>query len=74
MKARLGAESMSITVKCPGCGKAYSVDDQHTGRRFTCKQCGEVMRVTAPEVAAKRCVACDRCGKGHWVSAEHVGK
>jgi hypothetical protein len=65
---------MSVTVKCSGCGKAYAVEDQHAGRQFTCKQCGQVVRVTAPEAAAKLSVACDQCGKAHWVSAEHVGK
>jgi ribosomal protein S27E len=73
-KSLLGAKSMSITVTCPGCGKAYAVDDKHAGRQFACKTCGGTIRVTAPEAAPKLSVACDQCGKAHWVAAEHVGK
>jgi ribosomal protein S27E len=65
---------MSITGQCPGCGKPYAVDDKHTGRRMTCKQCGEVMRLVASEGGSKLRVECEHCGKGHWVSAENVGK
>jgi hypothetical protein len=65
---------MIITMKCPGCGTSYDVDEKRAGRRMKCKQCSEVMLVPDSEVAPKLRVECEHCGKGHWVSAEHNGK
>ena len=65
---------MTITIQCPSCGKPYAVNEKYAGRRITCKQCGEMVRITTSEVAPKLRVECEHCSKGHWVSAEHVGK
>ncbi len=65
---------MSITGQCPACGKPYAFDDKYAGRRKTCKECGEVMRLPTTEDAPKLRVECDHCGQGHWISPEHAGK
>lgn len=38
---------MAINVTCTGCQKGYSVPDQHAGKRFKCKQCGQPIQVPA---------------------------
>jgi hypothetical protein len=41
---------VSIAIKCPGCGKSYSLREDLAGRRVKCK-CDQAMKV--PDVAAK---------------------
>ncbi len=43
---------MSISLRCPGCGKVYEVADDRAGRQAKCK-CGAAMKVPAPGPAAQ---------------------
>ena len=36
---------MTISVECDGCGKAYKIADDKAGKKFKCKDCGEVVAV-----------------------------
>lgn len=48
---------MPIDVACSHCGHAYSVNDDAAGRRFKCKECGDVIDVPGgllASVAASR--------------------
>ncbi len=38
---------MSISFRCPSCGKGYSVGDELAGKKGKCKQCGGVFSVPA---------------------------
>jgi hypothetical protein len=38
---------MSISFRCPSCGKGYSVGDELAGKKGKCKQCGGVFAVPA---------------------------
>lgn len=40
---------MSISIKCPSCGKAYQTAETLLGKRVKCKQCGTAILVAAPE-------------------------
>jgi hypothetical protein len=39
---------MAIAVTCQACGRQYNVKDEAAGKKFKCKDCGEV--VSVPEV------------------------
>jgi hypothetical protein len=41
---------MSISLRCPGCGKVYEVRDDRAGKQAKCK-CGAAMKVPAPKPA-----------------------
>ncbi|NUQ61815.1 MAG: hypothetical protein HUU20_04960 [Pirellulales bacterium] len=43
---------MSITIKCPGCGKAYQLKDNLAGKRVKCK-CGQPIVIPPPVAAAE---------------------
>ncbi len=43
---------MSISLKCPGCGKAYKVREDLAGKRVKCK-CGQAITIPAPAAAAE---------------------
>ena len=36
----------SFLAQCPGCSRSYSVDNQHSGKRVRCKQCGHPFSLT----------------------------
>ena len=36
---------MSIAVQCGSCGKDYTVKDDAAGKKFKCKDCGDVVEV-----------------------------
>lgn len=38
---------MSIAVKCGSCGRDYTVKDDAAGKKFKCKDCGDVVEVPA---------------------------
>ena len=42
---------MSISVKCNGCGKTFTVKDEFAGKKGKCKSCGSVIAIPKPEVA-----------------------
>ena len=44
---------MSISLRCPGCGKVYEVRDDLAGKQAKCK-CGAAMQVPAAEPAPDR--------------------
>src|SRR5439155_19636043 len=43
---------MAIAVECGDCRKRYNVDPRQAGRRVKCKNCGNVIQVPGPPVAA----------------------
>ena len=44
---------MTIEFNCPSCQKHYRVKDELAGKRAKCKECGGVLDVPAPAVAAE---------------------
>jgi hypothetical protein len=72
-----GAESMSIALDCPGCGKHYEVDLALAGKKSRCKQCGEVFLIPVPAARAAGTTAVSqssgpgsaRRGAAQWESA-----
>lgn len=36
---------MPISVECEGCGKNYRLGDDKAGKKFKCKECGEVVSI-----------------------------
>lgn len=42
---------MSISLTCPGCGKAYTVDETFAGRTMKCRQCQAAITVGPVEAA-----------------------
>ncbi len=69
---------MSITMQCPGCAKAYAINEKLAGHVIACKHCGAAMSVNSPDASLKAAprvrVECEHCGKGHWVAAENAGR
>ena len=39
---------MSIQISCRSCGREYQIKDENAGRKFRCKDCGEVNIANAP--------------------------
>jgi DNA-directed RNA polymerase subunit RPC12/RpoP len=46
-----------IQFKCPGCGKAFRVDDSAAGKHAKCQACGQNIRVPADFVRTKPVLA-----------------
>lgn len=44
---------MSIAVECEGCSASYKVADQHAGKKFKCKECGELCLVPGGNASSK---------------------
>ena len=40
---------MVVRIQCPECGKRYKGDESLLGRKTNCKQCGNVITVSAAE-------------------------
>jgi hypothetical protein len=48
---------MPIDLACPNCGRMYKIADQHAGRKFACKQCGQPVQVPGGAAAAPAAAA-----------------
>lgn len=45
---------------CQRCGITYHAEESHTGKMIRCRQCGELVTVTAPLRPLMKCAHCDR--------------
>ncbi|QDU79491.1 hypothetical protein Pla110_12010 [Polystyrenella longa] len=45
---------MSVTAKCGSCQKTYKVKDELAGKKFKCKQCGELVRIPTSNTSSSR--------------------
>jgi dienelactone hydrolase len=48
---------MSISFKCPHCGKAFRADEKFAGKNVRCKQCGATTTVPAPSAGGSKAPA-----------------
>lgn len=61
-----------IEFGCKKCGRKFSVQDQHSGKRVKCPKCGSVGVV--PDNSDKIKFHCDSCGQSISVPQIHAGK
>ncbi len=71
-----GDEPMKVAFSCSGCGKSYSLGEEHYGKLVRCKECGQTTR--APEKpadagGAKVRFECPSCGKAQAASSTLAG-
>ena len=62
---------MTIAVSCSNCLSSYQVSNQNAGRRFKCKQCGEVCKV--PKKSRSRSSADGRSSGGSGRTRKSAG-
>ena len=60
---------MLLNVKCPSCGKTYSVPEDAAGKTARCRNCGQVMQLpgraapATPEPEPEPLYTCATCGR-----------